>query len=111
MKIDKYDWHFNIDIQKTHLIYSNRAESIINAQSQLPELVNFLSELGINIEKPDEYSSDFFDVLYSCAGSAKSDTNYEIDMYGKEQYISIVVFNNNDSVILEVFGMKLSSNA
>jgi hypothetical protein len=42
----------------------------------------------------------------TCIGSAKSNANYEIDMYGKEQYISIVVFNKNNTVMLEVFGMN-----
>lgn len=43
MKIDKNDWQFNVHIQKTRLMYSNRLKSIIDADSQLPELVNFLS--------------------------------------------------------------------
>lgn len=87
-------------------MYSDRIKSIIDARGQLPELANFLNELGIDIEKPDEYNSDFSDVVYTFIGSAKSDTNYEIDMYGKEQYISIVVYNKNGSVMLEVFGMN-----
>ncbi|WP_406768517.1 hypothetical protein [Candidatus Clostridium stratigraminis] len=87
-------------------MYSDRLKSIIDAHGQLPELVNFLNELGIDIEKPDEYNSDFSDVVYTYVGSAKSETNYEIDMYGKEQYISIVAYNKNGSVMLEVFGMK-----
>lgn len=103
MKIDKYGWQFNVDIPKTQLMYCNRLKSIIEVQRQLPELVNFLSELGIDIEKPD--NSDFSDALYTFAGSAKSETGYEIDMYGKEQFISIVVYNKNDTVVLEVFGM------
>jgi hypothetical protein len=106
MKIDKYDWQFDIDIQKTKLMYSNRLKTIIDAGSQLPELVKFLNELGINIEKPDEYNSDMSDIIYTCIGTAKSRANYEIDMYGKEQYISIVVCKNNDAVVLEIFGMK-----
>lgn len=106
MIIDKDDWQFDIDIQKTQLMYFTRLKPIIDAQAQLPELANFLSELGIDIEKPDKYNSDFSDVLYTCVGSAKSKTNYEIDMYGKEQFISIVIYNMNDTVILEVFGMK-----
>jgi len=105
MKIDKYDWEFDIDIQKTQLMYVNRLRSIIDSHVKIPELVNFLSELGIDIEKPDKYNSNFSDVLYSCFGSAKSKTGYEIDMYGIEQFISIVVYNKNDTVILEVFGM------
>ena len=106
MKIDKYGWQFNVDIQKTQLMYSNRFKSIIDAHNQLPELVNFLNELGIDIEKPDEYNPDFSDVVYTYIGSAKSESNYEIDMYGKEQYISVVVYNESASVMLEVFGMK-----
>jgi len=107
MKINKYDWQFNVDIQETQLMYnSNMLKSIIDVNSQLPELVDFLSELGINIEKPDKYNLDFSDVIYTYIGSAESETNYEIDMYGKEQFISIVVYHKNGIVILEVFGMK-----
>lgn len=110
MKIDKYGWQFNVDIQKTQLMYSNRVKPIIDARRQLPELVRFLNELGIDIEKPDKYNSDFSDVIYTCIGSAKSETNYEIDMYGKEQHISIVVYNENGLVMLEVFGIHYSSD-
>lgn len=107
MRIDKYGWQFNVDIQKTQLMYKDRLKSVIDAHNQLPELVNFLNELGIDIEKPDECNPDFSDVVYTCIGSTKSETNYEIDMYGKEQYISIVVYNKNGLVKLEVFGMRL----
>jgi hypothetical protein len=105
MIVDKYGWQFNVDIQKTQIMYGDRSKIIIDAHSQLPELVNFLSELGIDIEKPDEFNLDFSDVVYTYIGNAKSETNYEIDMYGKEQYISIVIYNKNGSVMLEVFGM------
>jgi len=106
MIIEKNDWKFNVDIQKTQLMYGNMAKSEIDAQSQVPELVNFFNELGIDIEKPDEYNSDLSDVVYKLIGSAESKTNYEIDMYGKEQFISIVIYNKNGSVMLEVFGMN-----
>lgn len=106
MKIDKYGWQFNVDIHKTELMYRDRIKSKIYAHNQLPELVIFLNELGVDIEKPDEYNSDFSDVVYTCIGSAKSESAYEIDMYEKEQYISIVVYNKNGSVMLEVFGIK-----
>lgn len=63
MIIEKYDWKFNVDIHKTQSMYVNRVKSEIDAQRQLPELVNFLNELGIDIEKPDEYNSDLSDVV------------------------------------------------
>ncbi|MHB8129198.1 MAG: hypothetical protein ACYDEX_09390 [Mobilitalea sp.] len=106
MIIDKYNWKFDVNVKKTRLAYNNRSKSIIQIQNQLPELINFLSELGIDIEKPDEQTSDLSDVVYTCIGSAKSKTGYEIDMYGVEQYISIVVYNKDNTVMLEVFGMK-----
>lgn len=106
MRIEKYDWRFDIDIQRTQLIYIRRTDNIINRDKQLPELTNFLNELGIDIEKPDRYNSDFSDVIYTCIGNADSENRYEIDMYGKNQYISIVVYNEDDIVTLEVFGMR-----
>lgn len=106
MKIDKYGWQFNVDVERTQLIYMNRLKPMIDGHKQLPELVNFLNELGIDVEKPDRYHLDFSDVVYTFIGSAKSESNYEIDMYGKEQFISVVVYDKNGSVMLEVFGMK-----
>ncbi len=106
MIIEKYDWQFDIDIEKTQLIYKCRLDNIIDRDKQLPELTNFLKELGIDIEKPDTYDSDFSDATYTCIGNADSENGYEIDMYGKNQYISIVVYNKNDIVTLEVFGMR-----
>ena len=41
MIIDKYDWKFDIDIQRTKLIYENRLDNIINKDKQLSELTNF----------------------------------------------------------------------
>ena len=106
MRIEKYDWRFDIDIQRTQLIYIRRTDNIINRDKQLPELTNFLNELGIDIEKTDRYDSDFSDVTYTCIGNADSENGYEIDMYGKNQYISIVVYNEGDLVTLEVFGIR-----
>ncbi len=106
MIIDKYDWHFIVDIKNTQLMYNDRIESLIDAHNQLPELVDFFIELGIDIQKPDEYNSGFSDVVYTFIGSAKSETKNEIDMYGNEKYISIVVYNKNNTVLLEVFGMN-----
>ncbi len=106
MEINRYGWQFNIDIHKTQLMYSNRLKLIVDANSQLPELVNFLGEVGIDIEKPDEYNSDLSDVVYTFIGNAKSENGYEIDMLGKEQYIAIVIYNKNGLVMLEVFGLK-----
>jgi hypothetical protein len=106
MNIFKYDWQFEVDIDKTKLMYNNREKSEIDVQSQLPELKNFLIELGIDIEKPDEHNFDYSDVIYTIIGNAKSKTKYEIDIYGQKQYISIAVYDMNGTIMLEVFGMK-----
>lgn len=83
-KVNKHDWNFNIDIEKTKLLYSNRCDTIIDSTKQIPELVEFFDKLGIDIQKPDEYDSDFSDVVYTCIGFAESETGYEIDIYGKQ---------------------------
>ncbi len=106
MIIEKYDWQFDIDIQKTRLIYKSRLDNIINRSKQLPELTNFLNELGIDIGKPDRYDSDFSHVTYTCIGNAVSENGYEIDMYGKNKYLSIIVYSEDDIVRLEIFGMR-----
>ena len=41
MIIEKYDWQFDIDIQRTKLIYANRLNNIISRDKQLSELTNF----------------------------------------------------------------------
>ena len=106
MIIEKYDWKFDIDIQKTKLLYENRLDNIINKDKQLSELTNFFYELGIDIEKPDSYDSDFSEAIYTCIGRAYSKNGYEIDMYEKNQFISIVIYNEDNIVTLEVFGIK-----
>ena len=106
MIIEKYDWQFDIDIQRTKLIYANRLNNIISRDKQLSELTNFFYELGIDIEKPDTYDSDFSEAIYTCIGKAYSENGYEIYMYGKNQFISIVIYNEGNIVTLEVFGIK-----
>lgn len=106
MIIDKYDYHFDVDIEHTEMLYKNREKAKIDSNNQLPELVKFLKSLGIDIEKPDNFEMGIADVIYSYIGSAKSVDGYEIDIYGEEQYISIVVYSEDGKVTLEVFGMK-----
>ena len=106
-KVNKHDWNFNIDIEKTKLLYSNRCDTIIDSTKQIPELVEFFDKLGIDIQKPDEYDSDFSDVVYTCIGFAESETGYEIDIYGNNQFVSVVIMqNDNNRLKLEVFGMN-----
>lgn len=106
MKINKYEWQFNIDSQKTKSMYANRVDSVIDTDRQLPELVNFFNELGIDIKKPDKYSSDLSDVIYTCIGTVESEYGYEIDMYGEGEYISIAIYNKDGIVTFEVFGIR-----
>ena len=106
-KVNKHDWNFNIDIEKTKLLYSNRCDTIIDSTKQIPELVEFFDKLGIDIQKPDEYDSDFSDVVYTCIGFAESETGYEIDIYGNNQFVSVVIMQNYNNILkLEVFGMN-----
>lgn len=106
-KVNKHDWNFNIDIEKTKLLYSNRCDIIIDSTKQIPELVEFFDKLGIDIQKPDEYDSDFSDVVYTCIGFAESETGYEIDIYGNNQFVSVVIMQNDNNILkLEVFGMN-----
>ncbi len=66
-----------------------------------------VDKLGIDIQKPDEYDSDFSDVVYTCIGFAESETGYEIDIYGNNQFVSVVIIQNDNNILkLEVFGMN-----
>ena len=39
--LEEIYWKFDIDIQRTKLIYENRLDNIINKDKQLSELTNF----------------------------------------------------------------------
>ena len=83
---------------------------IFNGLSEyLPELTHFLSSLGIEIEKPVKYDpNDTYDLLYKTFGTVTSKNGYEIDFYGENKYVSVVVISDPDNtIIIEVFGILL----
>lgn len=116
-KVIMDDYIFDIDIEKTESSYSD-APRVFNCLSEyLPELTHFLELLGIDIEKPVKYDPDeMHDLLYTTFGTFTSKTGYEIDFYGEDKYVSVVIFKNEtkykasvheDIINVEVFGIRI----
>ena len=106
MIIEKYDWKFDIDIQRTKLIYENRLDNIINKDKQLSELTNFFMNQA-QILKNLIAMIRIFQRLYIHVyeGHTQKMDMKQICMK-KNQFISIVIYNEDNIVTLEVFGIK-----
>ena len=106
--IEKDDWKFSVDIEKTKEYY--RTHSICEcadcrnfyaqAEEKLPKLKEFLSDFGVDISRPDEISSftyeneiDYNVVYYTVCGKIVEDSKYEIDIYDN-LFLSIVVHDD-----------------
>ena len=108
-KIIRDDYVFDIDIEKTKSFYSD-APKMFNCLSEyLPELTHFMALLGIDIEKPVKYDpNDTYDLLYTTFGTVASKNGYELDFYGEDKYVSVVVMLARKNIItIEVFGITL----
>ena len=106
--IEKDDWKFSVDIEKTKEYY--RTHSICEcadcrnfyaqAEEKLPKLKEFLSEFGVDISRPDEISSftyeneiDYSTVYYTVCGEIVESSEYEIDICDN-LFLSIVVHDD-----------------
>ncbi len=70
----------------------------IQARNQFPKLTEFLTELGLLIERPDEIGSiinedriDYIFVSYTVVGEIKEYSKYETDMFDGGMFLSIVI--------------------
>ena len=103
--IEKDDWKFSVDIEKTKEYYkintlckcSDCRNFYTQIEEKLPKLKEFLSEFGVDILKPDEISSctyegeiNYYAVYYSVCGEITKDSEYEIDIYDN-LFLSIFV--------------------
>ena len=106
--IEKDDWKFSVDIEKTKEYYRTHPicecsycrNFYAQAEEKLPKLKEFLSDFGVDISRPDEISSvtykgeiDYLTVYYTVCGEITKDSTYEIDIYDN-LFLSIGV---NDS--------------
>jgi len=106
--IDNYV--FDIDVEKTKRFYLDRPKVFDWLAGYLPELTHFMAMLGIDIEKPVKYNQDdVTDLLYKAFGVVSSKNGYELDFYGEDKFVSVVVFvpAHENIITIEVFGITL----
>lgn len=108
-KIIRDNYIFDIDLRKSKSFYSNAPKVFDGISEYLPELTHFLVSLGIDIEKPVKYDpNDTYDLLYTTFGTVSCKDGYELDFYGEDKYVSVVVTDSRENIItLEVFGIIL----
>ncbi len=103
--IQKDEYVFEVDVEKTKNYY--KAHSLCNCdycknyyaqiKGKFPKLEAFLSEFGIDIEKPDEIMSvesddkiDYINIDYTVNGKITAMGQYEIDIQD-ELFLSLVI--------------------
>lgn len=116
-KVIRDDYTFYIDIEKKQCIYTDAPRVFGGHSEYLPELINFLASLGIDIEKPVVYNlNDTYDLLYMAFGNFNTKTGYKLDFYSEDKYVSVVIFENKTKykqstpanvINLEVFGIAM----
>ena len=108
MIVRKFGYVLDVDIEGT-LKYSQEHELCdcdedrnlyAQIRDKLPKLTEFLSELGLLIERPDETGScavddhiDYHFVSYTVIGDILESDKYEIDMFDGGMFLNIVINN------------------
>lgn len=129
MIIQKQDCKMDVDIDKTIEYY--REHSLCDcsacrnfykqAATALPTLNAFLSELGVDVSRPDEsasdasdYTVDYYFVAYTVSGKVLECDKYEIDIQEGNLFLSIVIGDHyipneqkNEYFVISVYGIKL----
>lgn len=110
-QITRNDYIFEIDIDVTRTFYAESKKVFDGLSDYLPELTDFLSSLGIDMDKPVKYNRygtyETDDLVYQVFGKVTWREGYEIDFYGKDKYVSVVVSSKKDgNIFLEVFGIQ-----
>ena len=104
--IEKEDYIFNVDIEKTQKYYATKTLCDCNecqnyyrqAENTFPKLTSFLSDFGIDIARPDEICStydkgkvDYFVVAYTAVGECVKCGEYEIEMEDGDLFVNLVI--------------------
>ncbi len=104
--INKEDYIFNIDIEKTKDYYQQRTlcecdecqNYYRQAEDTFPTLKKFLSDFGIDIARPDEICSTYHSgvveydaVAYTAIGECIKCGEYEIDMKDGGLFLNLVI--------------------
>ena len=108
MVVQKNEFTLDVDLENTNK-YS-REHTICNcdedrnfyvqSKEKFPQLAEFLSELGLLIDRPDEIGScaeedyiDYHFVSYTVVGEILEADKYEIDMFDGGLFLNIVIDN------------------
>ncbi len=107
--IEKEDYIFDVDIERTKEYYATRTLCDCNewqnyyrqAAHTFPKLKNFLLDFGIDIARPDEICStynkgqvEYHAVAYTAVGACVKYGEYEIDMEDGGLFLNLVISKN-----------------
>lgn len=105
MLIEKDNYKFSVDIEKTKEYYNTHSlcdcvccrNYYKQIEKELPKLKEFLADFGVDISKPDEIMSvenegfiDYLNVDYTVCGNVINMSEYEIDIYDN-LFLNVVV--------------------
>ena len=129
MIIQKQDCKMEIDLEKTKEYYQIHSlcdcpccrNFYAQAKSVLPLLDGFLSELGIDITRPDELGSveleekiQYIFASYTVCGRILEYDKYEIDLWNNELFLNIVIGDSyipneqkEDHFVVTVYNINL----
>ena len=130
MIVQKQDCIMDVDVEKTIEYYRDHSlcdcpacqNFYAQAATALPKLNEFLSELGVDISRPDETGwddisdgvVDYFFVAYTVGGKILEYDKYEIDIWDGDLFLNIVIGNNGvpnkktgEYFTIWVYGIKL----
>ncbi len=110
-RVMRDDYVFEIDMEKANSFYSDKQKVFDGISDYLPELTQFLASLGIDIEKPMKYDlNDSTDLVYKTFGKVSSVNGYELDFYGEDIFISVVIISTHENIItFEIFGIMMKN--
>lgn len=96
IKIQKGEYVFSVDVEKTREYYKTHSicdcaycqNFYAQVKNRLPKLDEFLSEFGVDISRPDEINSlemdnyiDYFTADYTVCGNVESMGEHKIDIH------------------------------
>ena len=109
-EVQHQGWLFTIDEERCTELYNSMDEKESKLRTYLPELTAFFDSVCVDITKPCDHGNDPADLCFWSFGSAISEKGYELDFYGENKFVSVVVSNSvliPGRIDFEVFGVLL----
>ncbi len=130
MIIKKQNYILDIDLDATKEYSSTHSlcqcaddrNFYVQSREKFPKLTEFLEELGLLIDRPDEIGSvtieneiDYLFISYTVVGKILEADKYEIDMFDGDLFLNVVIDNwyvpneqkTDDYFTLTVYNVKL----